>query len=202
MLNIGITGGIGSGKTTVCKIFEAIGIPIYYADERAKALMVEDEKLIEGIQEVFGKVAYFENGELNRKHIAKIAFSDKEKLSKLNALVHPAVRLDGEKWFNSQIEKPYALKEAALHFESGGYQLMDKMITVYAPKLMRIERVMQRDEVTKAEVEARIDKQMSDEKKMELSDFIIYNDNSQRLIEQVLNVHHALIKIDFNGTVA
>jgi dephospho-CoA kinase len=198
MLNIGITGGIGSGKTTICRIFEAIGIPIYYADDRAKKLMVEDELLVTGIQQVFGEAAYLENGDLNKRHIANIAFSDKEKLAKLNALVHPAVRLDGEKWFNNQVEKPYALKEAALHFESGGYQLMDKMITVYAPKSVRIERVMQRDKVTKAEVEARIDKQMSDKKKMELSDFIIYNDNSQRLIQQVLKIHHALIKINLN----
>lgn len=198
MLNVGITGGIGSGKTTICRIFETIGIPIYYADDRAKALMVENEELISGIQQIFGEAAYWGNGELNRKHIAKIAFSDKEKLSKLNGLVHPAVRLDGEKWFAAQIGKPYALKEAALHFESGGYQLMDKMITVYAPKSVRIERVMNRDEVTVEEVEARIDKQMSDEKKMELSDFIIYNDNSQLLIQQVLNIHHTLIEINLN----
>lgn len=198
MLNIGITGGIGSGKTTVCKIFEAIGIPIYYADNRAKALMTEDEKLIEGVQMLFGKMAYFDNGDLNRKYIAQIAFSDQEKLRKLNALVHPAVRLDGEKWFSNQVGKPYALKEAALHFESGGYQLMDKMITVYAPKSVRIERVMRRDKVTEKEVEARIEKQMSDDKKMELSDFIIYNDNSQGLIQQVLKVHFELIEIARN----
>jgi len=148
---------------------------------------------------LFGKEAYFENGELNRKHIANIAFSDKQKLAKLNALVHPAVRLDGEKWFKAQFDKPYALKEAALHFESGGYKLMDKMITVYAPKNVRIERVMNRDNVTQKEVEARIDKQMSDEQKMELSDFIIYNDNSKPLIQQVLNIHHTLVEINESG---
>lgn len=195
MLKIGITGGIGSGKTTVCKMFETLGIPIYYADDRAKAIMVSDEKLIAGIKVVFGESAYLEDGSLNRPHIAKIAFSDKLKLEQLNALVHPIVRLDGENWFNNQINKAYALKEAALHFETGGYKLMDKMITVFAPEDVRIERVMKRDNVTKAAVKARVDKQMSDSEKVELADFVIYNDGSQSLIKQVMAIHQALIEV-------
>ncbi len=198
MLNIGITGGIGSGKTTVCKIFETLGIPIYYADDRAKFLMVTDAKLIEDIKNVFGDDAYLEDGSLNRSHIAKLAFNDRSLLNQLNGLVHPAVRKDTQNWANQQVGHPYILKEAALHFETGGYKLMDKMITVFAPKEMRIQRVLQRDSVTRQEVEARIDKQLPDEKKMELADFIIYNDGSKSLIQQVLEVHRQLITLNSN----
>lgn len=195
MLKVGITGGIGSGKTTICKIFESLNIPIYYADDRAKNLMVNDRKLVEGIKDLFGENAYLENGSLNRERIGSIVFSDKEMLAKLNALVHPAVRLDGENWFQEQAGKPYALKEAALHFESGGYKLMDKMITVFAPEVMRIERVMQRDNTTAEAVKARIDKQLPDSNKVELADFVIYNDGTQSLIKQVMNVHQALVEL-------
>lgn len=195
MLKVGITGGIGSGKTTICRIFESLNIPIYYADDRAKSLMVNDEKLVKGIKELFGKKAYLENGLLNREYIGSIVFSDKLMLEKLNQLVHPAVRLDGENWFKSHADKPYALKEAALHFESGGYKLMDKMITVFAPEAMRIERVMQRDNTTAEAVKARIDKQLPDSEKVRLADFVIYNDGTQSLIKQVVDVHQALVEI-------
>ncbi|MFK7949128.1 MAG: dephospho-CoA kinase [Saprospiraceae bacterium] len=195
MLKVGITGGIGSGKTTICKIFETLDIPIYYADNRAKWLMVNDVELVKGIKELFGKQAYLENGLLNREYIGSIVFSDKVMLEKLNQLVHPAVRLDGENWFQSHVDKPYALKEAALHFESGGYKLMDKMITVFAPKAMRINRVMQRDSTTAEAVKARIDKQLPDSEKVRLADFVIYNDGTESLIKQVVDVHQALVEI-------
>lgn len=192
MLKVGITGGIGSGKTTVCKIFETLGIPIYYADDRAKYLMNTDEYLVTGIIKLFGKEAYFE-GELNRPHIASIAFSDKNILQQLNALVHPVVHQDSENWFLEQKNVPYVLKEAALHFETGGYKMLDKMITVFAPKAMRIERVMKRDNRTAEEVEARIDNQMPDSEKVKLADFVIYNDGSQSLIQQIYTIHQRLI---------
>lgn len=195
MLKVGITGGIGSGKTTICRIFETLNIPIYYADDRAKNLMVKEEQLVAGIKALFGEEAYLQNGLLNREYIGSIVFSDKSMLEKLNQLVHPAVRLDGENWFQAQAEKPYALKEAALHFESGGYKLMDKMITVFAPEAMRIERVMQRDKTTAKAVKARIDKQLPDNKKIELSDFVIYNDGTQSLIKQVMNIHYTLVNL-------
>lgn len=194
MLKIGITGGIGSGKTMVCKVFETMGIPIYYADDRAKFLMNTDEFLVTEITKLFGEQAYLSNGELNRPHLASIAFSDKNVLQKLNALVHPVVHQDSEKWFSEQQNVPYVLKEAALHFETGGYKMLDKMITVFAPKEMRIQRVIQRDNRTVAEVEARINNQMPDSEKVKLADFVIYNDGSQSLIQQIYAIHQVLKK--------
>jgi dephospho-CoA kinase len=194
MLKVGITGGIGSGKTTVCKVFETLGIPIYYADDRAKILMNTDEFLVTEITKIFGEQAYLSIGELNRPHIASIAFSDKNVLQKLNALVHPVVHRDSEKWFLEQQNVPYVLKEAALHFETGGYKMLDKMITVFAPKEVRIERVMKRDKRTVEEVEARINNQMPDSEKVKLADFVIYNDGSQSLIQQIYTIHQSLIK--------
>ncbi|MGB0862155.1 MAG: dephospho-CoA kinase [Saprospiraceae bacterium] len=191
-MKIGITGGIGSGKTTICKIFEVLGIPVYYADDRAKRLMVENEILKKGIIELFGKNAYLENGELNRAHIAGIAFKDANILKALNNLVHPAVHKDANEWADAQTDAPYSLREAALIFEGGGYKLLDKVITVFAPKEVRIERVMARDKVDKAAVEARISKQMPDEEKIKLADFVIINDGKTSLVEQVVKIHRLL----------
>jgi dephospho-CoA kinase len=193
-LKIGITGGIGSGKTTVCRIFETLGIPIYYADDRAKALMTEDADLVKAVKNLFGDAAYLNDGTLNRALISEIAFSNPLKLNELNALVHPAVRLDGERWHNAQIGVPYTLKEAALHFESGGYKLMDKMICVVAPKEVRIERVLLRGGLTQADIEARMSKQLPDEEKINKSDFVIYNDGKEGLIPQVMAIHKRLIQ--------
>ncbi len=197
-MKIGITGGIGSGKSTVCRIFEVLGIPVYYADDRAKWLMSNDEKLVGSIIDLFGENAYSQPGNiLNRAFIADIVFNDKEKLSALNALVHPAVWQDGESWNEVHKNAPYTLKEAALLFESGGHHLMDKMITVFTPKETRIERVMKRDECTKEEVLARMGKQMPDEEKKEMADFVIYNDGEHSLIQQVLTLHQAFVKQAF-----
>ncbi len=193
MLKIGITGGIGSGKSTVCRIFEVLGIPVYYADDRAKWLMRNDSKLMDGVKQLLGEKSYLENGELDRAYIASIIFNDKDKLEKMNALVHPAVWMDGERWNEEHKNAPYTLKEAALLFESGGYQLMYKMITVYTPKEIRLERVLKRDNANKKEVLARMDKQMDDEKKMELSDYIIHNYGDHSLIQQVLKIHRELL---------
>jgi dephospho-CoA kinase len=192
-LKVGITGGIGSGKTTVCRIFETLGIPIYYADDRAKALMTEDKNIVEAVKNLFGEAAYLENGDLNRAHISAIAFSNPLKLNELNSIVHPAVRLDGERWHNAQMGAPYTLKEAALHFESGGYKLMDKMICVVAPMETRIERVILRGPLNRVEIEARMSKQLPDEDKIKLSNFVINNDGSKALIPQILTIHKALL---------
>lgn len=189
MHHLGITGGIGSGKTTVCKIFETLGIPIYYADERAKYLMSHDAELIKGIIELFGKEAYLEPHVLNRAHIAKVAFNDKEKLNQLNALVHPAVARDGQTWQAAQQNVPYTLKEAALLYESGSYRSLDKIIVVTAPLEIRIQRVMARDGAKREEVEARIAKQMPEEEKVKLADFVVYNDGARALIPQVIAIH-------------
>jgi dephospho-CoA kinase len=196
-LKIGITGGIGSGKTTVCRIFETLGIPVYFADDRAKALMTEDADLIHAVKNLFGNAAYFEDGSLNRTLISEVAFSNPLILNELNAIVHPAVRRDGENWHNAQIGVPYTLKEAALHFESGGYKLMDKMICVAAPRELRIERVLKRGGLNRAEIEARITKQLPDEEKIKQSDFVIYNDGLQSLIPQVMAIHHTLTNASY-----
>lgn len=192
MQHLGITGGIGSGKTTVCKIFETLGIPVYYADERAKYLMSHDPKLIAGITELFGQEAFLEPQVLNRAHIAQIAFNDKEKLNQLNALVHPAVAQDGLNWQAAQQNVPYTLKEAALLFESGSYRTLDKIIVVAAPLELRIQRVMARDGAKREEVEARISKQMPEEVKVSLADFIVNNDGVNALIPQVMAIHAKL----------
>lgn len=193
MQHLGITGGIGSGKTTVCKIFETLGIPVYYADERAKYLMSHDQELIAGITTLFGPEAYLEPQVLNRVYIAQHAFNDPEKLAQLNALVHPAVARDGLEWQAAQIDAPYTLKEAALLFESGSYRALDQIIVVTAPLELRIQRVMARDAAKREAVEARISKQMPEEEKVKLADFVIYNDGVGALIPQVLAIHRGLL---------
>ncbi len=191
-MKVGITGGIGSGKTTVCKIFETLGIPIYYSDDRAKALMVEDLNLVHQIKALLGKDAYFENGSLNRTYIANIVFNNPKKLATLNALVHPVVIADAEIWHKAQTA-PYTIKEAALLFESGSFRSLDKTITVYAPEALRLKRVMNRDEIAIDQVQSRMNKQLSEIDKIHLADFVITNNEKALLIPQVLNIHRAII---------
>lgn len=193
MLKVGITGGIGSGKSSVCKIFEVLGVPIYYADDRAKALMTTNADLIAGIKERFGEAAYL-NGQLDRDYLAQQVFHNKEALAALNALVHPAVALDAARWHKEHLNAPYTLKEAALLFEAGSYKQLDKIIVVTAPKEIRIQRVMQRDNVTADQVEGRMNNQWPEEKKVALADYIIDNSGEQELIDQVMQLHQQLLK--------
>jgi len=195
ILKVGITGGIGSGKTTVCKIFEQLGIPIYYADDRAKRLMVNDLKVVSALKTLFGEKTYHEDGRLNRQHLANLVFKDKALLEKLNGIVHPAVHKDGIQWNKLQNNVPYTLKEAALLFEAGSYKALDKVITVYAPKEIRLERVIKRDQTTREAVLARMDKQMEDKKKVHLADFVIFNDGKKPLIPQIYRLHQRLLKL-------
>jgi dephospho-CoA kinase len=200
MLKIGLTGGIGSGKTTVAKIFEVLGVPVYYADDAAKLLMNEDEILKQKIIGHFGNDAY-ENGNLNRSYLASLVFNNPEKLSLLNSIVHPITIADAEKWMKLQSKKntpkiPYALKEAALLFESGAQKKLDYIIGVNSPYKLRLQRAMQRDKLSKEAVEARMEKQMDETKKMSLCDFIITNDEEQLLIPQVLELHGRLIGLE------
>ena len=188
-LKIGITGGIGSGKTTVCKIFSALGIPIYYADDRAKSLMVNDSKLKNALIKTFGAETYLPSGLINRKHLAGIVFNDQLALDKLNAIVHPAVKQDGIAWAKNHSEFPYTLREAALIYESGIDKTLDYIIVVTAPESLRIQRVIQRDDVEEAAVRARIDKQWPEAEKVKRADFIIHNDGKQSLVKQVLEIH-------------
>lgn len=191
-LAIGITGGIGSGKTTVCKIFELLGIPVYYADKRAKELMVTDKDLISNLKNTFGEETYFPDGSLNRQHLSSQVFKDKKKLILLNSFVHPAVFRDTIAWTERHSHAPYTLREAAIAFESGSYKTMDKMITVFAPKEVRMKRVMNRDGSSEEQILARMNNQMPEEEKIKLSDFVIYNDGSQSLIKQVFDIHQQL----------
>jgi len=195
MYKVGITGGIGSGKTTICKVFEVLGIPVFYADTEAKNIMIQDELLIDEIKSTFGKESYLSDGKLNNKHIAAIVFNNEEELSRLNAIVHPAVFRAFDTW-EAQVDPqvPYTLKEAALLFESGSYKMCDTNILVTAPIEIKIQRVMQRDQVTAEQVKARMNKQFSDEKKATLANHFIINDESNAIIEQVLHLHHHFLK--------
>jgi dephospho-CoA kinase len=196
MYKVGITGGIGSGKTTVCKVFEVLGIPVFYADTEAKNIMIQDPLLIEGVKAAFGKESYFEDGKLNNKHIASIVFNNEAELSKLNALVHPAVFRAFDTW-ETMIDKevPYTLKEAALLFESGSYKMCDTTILVIAPLEVKLSRVTQRDQVTAEQVKARMDKQLSDEEKSKLTNHFIMNNESRSIIEQVLTLHKQFLEV-------
>lgn len=193
MLKIGLTGGIGSGKTTVAKVLEVLGVPVYYADEAAKELMHTNELLKQQLILHFGKDTYFENWQLNRKHVSSIVFNNKEKLELLNSLVHPATIADAKEWFGKQ-QSPYAVKEAALLFESGTAEGLDYVIGVTAPAALRIKRVMDRDGVTAEEVKRRMANQVDEALKMKLCDFVVRNNEQELLLPQVLALHNELIK--------
>lgn len=187
MFKIGLTGGIGSGKSTVAKIFEVLGIPVYYADEEAKRLMNTDIGLKRQIIELFGEASYSQ-GMLNRNYLAEIVFHDPEKLKQLNALVHPVTIHDANTWLENQ-HSAYAIKEAALIFESGIHEMLDFVIGVSAPISLRIQRVIKRDNISREEVLSRMDKQMEESAKMKRCNFVITNDEQQLLIPQVLAIH-------------
>ncbi len=188
MLKVGVTGGIGSGKTTVCRIFKALGIPVFDADNAAKVLMEKDPELVTAIREAFGDEAYLSDGTLNRRYLAGKVFTDETELARLNALVHPATIRAAEEWATRQ-QAPYTVKEAALLFESGSYRHNDINILVTAPEPVRIQRVMERDGVTEAEVRARIARQLSDGEKAKKADYTIINDGKTAVIPQVLALH-------------
>ncbi len=192
-MKVGITGGIGSGKTTVCKIFEVLGVPVYYADEQAKRLMIRHPELIKKVKSLFGEAAYYPDGSLNRPYIAHSAFNNPYLLAQLNAAVHPVVQEDATQWQQQQ-QTPYTLKEAALLFESGSFRKLDRVITVYAPMEVRIQRVMQRDQVSKSQVMSRIEKQLSDADKIQLADFVVTNNGQTLLIPQIQHIHQRLLQ--------
>jgi dephospho-CoA kinase len=192
-LRIGLTGGIGSGKSTVAKVFEVLGIPVYYADEAAKRIMNEDEQLKHQIIQHFGVNAYKHN-QLDRQYLAGQVFENKEKLELLNSLVHPATIRDSEQWMRKQTT-PYAIKEAALIFESGTQDQLDYVIGVSAPAPLRILRAMKRDGSSRDQVLARMSKQIQEVIKMRLCDFIIYNDEQQAVIPQVIKLHNTLLSL-------
>lgn len=191
MLKVGITGGIGSGKSTVAQLFTVLGIPVYSADDAAKRLMNENEELVKNIKALFGEPAYA-NGTLNRKYLSGIVFNDPKKLAQLNAIVHPVTLKDADEWMKKQTT-PYAIKEAALMFESGAQEHLDFIIGVSAPAHLRIQRAMLRDNISREEVMARMNKQVDETIKMRLCDYVIYNDEQQMVIPQVLALHQRLV---------
>ncbi len=194
LLKVGITGGIGAGKSIVSKIFNILGIPVYNADAWAKKMMVQDPDIVQAIKDNFGKDAYLSDGELNRIHLAKKIFVDPEKRNVINEIVHPTIALDFEKWTKAQTNVQYILKEAALLFESAAYKKLNYIITVVAPIDQRISRVLIRDKHrTKRDIENIISVQSNDEEKVSKSQFIVTNDNSQLLIPQVLKIHDLLV---------
>ncbi len=197
MLKIGLTGGIGSGKTTVARILEVIGIPVYYADDAAKSMMNENEALKEKLKENFGPDIYI-NGQLNRPLLSSLVFANAEKLELLNSIVHPLTIADAEAWMKQQELKgfPYAIKEAALIFESGAQKKLDYIIGVHAPFRLRLQRAMLRDGQAKEAIEARMSKQMDETRKMALCDFILSNNEEELLIPQVIELHQRLVSLN------
>jgi len=193
LIKVGITGGIGSGKSTVAKIFAILGAPVYYADDVAKRLMNEHPLIRQQLTEHFGKETYSDT-KLNRPFLSKQVFNNEEKLALLNSIVHPVTIADGEEWMRKQTTA-YAVKEAALIFESGSQRDLDFVIGVFAPMHLRIKRVMDRDGITREDVQKRMLNQISEEIKMKLCDYVIINDEQQLIVPQVLSLHEKLLQL-------
>ena len=187
MLKIGLTGGIGSGKSLVANIFNVLGIPVFDADKQAKLIMEADEDLIQSIRKSFGDAVYT-GRQLNRSYLANIVFADPAKLEILNALVHPATIKAADVWMNSQTT-PYVIKEAALMFEAGSATHLQYVVGVSAPQAVRIKRVIERDQLSREQVLSRMSRQIDESIKMKLCDFVIVNDEQSLLIPQVLELH-------------
>ena len=178
MLKVGITGGIGSGKSTITSLFHDLGVPIYNSDERAKWLLSNDVDLMDQIKILFGQESY-SNNKLNRAHIANIVFQDNDMLKQLNAIVHPLVKIDFENWLLLQKKEPLVIKEAAILIESGAYKELDVLIVVLADKKTRIKRVINRDNVSKEDVEKRMETQISDSERLKFANFSVDNNKDQ-----------------------
>ncbi len=192
MLKVGITGGIGSGKSTVCQVFETLGIPVFYADAAANLITSNDPTVISKIKALLGDEVYA-SGPLDRKKVGELVFADQSLLQKMNAIIHPATIAYGKQWLGSQTT-PYAIKEAAIFFESGSNKDMDVMLGVYAPQEVRIERIMKRNSISREQVLKRMSKQLDEDAKMKLCDHIIINDGETAIIPQVLELHHILLE--------
>ncbi len=193
MMIVGITGGIGSGKTLVCTIFRQLGIPVYEADAEARKLFDTEPAILEKIKKEFSEDVFDKKEKLDRQKLSALVFSDTSALKKLNKIVHPFVISHFEEWISQHQTSPYILKEAAILFESGTDKDCNKIITISAPVELRIQRTMQRDKRTKEEVEQIIKQQWSDEEKIKRSDFVIVNDDQQLVIPQVLDIHGQLV---------
>ncbi|CAN5470917.1 dephospho-CoA kinase [soil metagenome] len=195
MMVIGITGGIGSGKSIVCTLFQSFGIPVYEADVEAKK-MYDLPEVIAEVKNTFGEKYFSASSELDRKKFAEFVFNDEAALKKINSIIHPHVKKNFRDWKKLHNESPYILKEAAILFESGSDKGCDKIITVTAPVELRIQRVLDRDKRSKAQIEKIIQKQWSDEEKIKRSDFVIVNDETKLVLPQVMRIHETLLKVE------
>ena len=193
MLKVGITGGIGSGKSTVSSFFSELGVPVYDSDQRAKSLMQHDDSIIIKIKKEFGDGSYL-NNVLNRSHIAEIVFKNELKLKQLNAIVHPVVRTDFNNWLSQNSNAKFVIKEAAIMIESGAYKDLDKLIVVNANREQKIKWIKKRDHLLLDDIENRIQNQLSDKIRNQYADFIIENNSSKKeLKQQVLSIYNKLI---------
>ena len=199
-LQVGITGGIGAGKSIICRVFQVLGVSVYDADTRARQLMEEDPQLVQQIKNLFGEESYT-NGTLNRSYLAQQVFNDSHNIANLNQLVHPAVASDYRRWYqNQETGVPYVLREAALMIESGSYKDLDVLINVMAPLELRINRIEQRDpHRSRAQIQSIIDKQLSDEARLKHADYVIQNDEHQMVLPQVLRLHEIFLSQKIGG---
>ena len=194
---VGITGGIGSGKSVICKIFTCLGVPVYDADSRAKSIMTTDGILIEQIKKEFGDLAYLPDGSLDREYLSRVIFENQEKRTLLNQMVHPRVAADTDRWLDQNREATYVVREAALLIESGAYLRVDKVLLVTAPEELRIKRVLARDpHRLREEVVKIMATQLPEEEKKKVADVVVYNDETQLLVPQILQLHNQFLKLN------
>ena len=195
MIKVGLTGGIGSGKSHISKIFCRLGVPIYDSDSATKELYQTNQQLKNELICAFGEQTYDANGVLNRKYLGELVFSDKNNLELINEIVHPEVKLDFEKWLMKNSEAHYIIKEAAILIESKAYLQLDKIIVVSAPINLRINRVMKRDNTTKSEVNKRIKNQLPEKELLSYADYVVINNETDALLPNILTIHNQLLKL-------
>lgn len=195
MIKVGLTGGIGSGKTFVSKVFLKLGIPVLYADELAKSIVSQNSKVHQQISAEFGEEFFIPTGELNNSKLGDLVFEDSQKLNQLNKIVHPVVAKETNAWFTDQ-GTDYAIKEAAILFESGAYEELDKTIIVTSPIQLRIKRLLSREGMNETKAHNIMDKQWSDDRKIRLADFHIINDEKTLLLPQILSIHKKLLELN------
>lgn len=193
MLKIGITGGIGSGKSTVCNILKNLGVPVFSSDDAGKFLLNNDDYLKTQIKKIFDEDMYTSTGRLDRERMAKLVFNNPDELQKLNELVHPKVKAEFDSWCKKNDKRPYVVKEAAILFETGLYREFNKMVTVFCSKEERIRRIMKRDNTTKGQIEKRMIQQITDDERNKLADYILINDGVEDLLPQVMELHELLL---------
>ncbi len=198
MIKVGITGGIGSGKTMVCRIFQELGIPVFYADDEAKKILDKDTDVKKELKRLFGEDIYTKTG-INKTRLASIIFNDSATLKQVNEIIHPKVREYFNKWSQEHSDFPYIIEEAAILFESGAFKDMDINIIVSAPEELKIQRIMERDKIDRQSVVDRMKNQMGEREKMKMADLVIVNDGNQMIIPQILEIHKKLKRKSTNG---